>query len=339
MHMQNELLSMPIAIGGFAISGSWLSYICHKSKEAIYADKLPLMGILGAFVFAAQMINFPLPLFPGTSSHLIGALLLSIVVGPNLGAIAISSVVIVQCLVFQDGGLLALGCNILNMALVPSYLGYWIYNLILHNSMSPKRLYASTIVASIVAIEAAAALVPIEVSLSGVLKVPFTSFLLTMETLHLITSVIEGFITAAVVTYILKVRPQVINTQCSKESSYSLRKVFATFAIATLIMATVLSILASEKPDALEWSYKERPDQANFEPIIDNNSEKIQAVDDFASKIAIMPDYSSPKAKQSEAAISNGWTSLAGVLGALITMGLIWTVTTILKPNNTENKP
>ncbi len=333
MHMQNELLSMPIAVSGFAISGSWLGYICHKSKEAIYAEKLPLMGILGAFVFAAQMINFPLPLFAGTSSHLIGALLLAIVVGPDLGAIAISSVVIVQCLVFQDGGLLALGCNILNMALVPSYLGYWIYNLIVGDldSISTKRLYASTIIASIIAIETAAALVPIEVSLSGVLRVPFTSFLLTMETLHLIASIIEGFITASVIAYILKVRPQILSAQCSRESSYSLRAVLTSFAIATVVMATILSILASEKPDALEWSYKDRPDQANFKPIIDNDSKKIQAVDDFASKIAIMPDYSNPKVKQSEAAISNGWTSLAGILGALITMSLIWVITTIIR--------
>ena len=127
MHMANELLSVPVATGTLAIAAAGLALICKKAKQIIASDKLPLMGILGAFVFAAQMVNFQLPAMPGTSGHMVGAVLLAIILGPQLAAIVISSVVIIQCLIFQDGGLLALGCNIINMAIVPSYLGYFLY--------------------------------------------------------------------------------------------------------------------------------------------------------------------------------------------------------------------
>jgi cobalt/nickel transport system permease protein len=130
MHMANELLSVPVAISTLGIAGGALTVICRAAKKYITPEKVPLMGILGAFIFAAQMVNFQLPLMPGTSGHLVGSVLLAIVLGPHLGAIVISSVVILQCLIFQDGGILAIGCNIINMGLVPSYIGYGVYRLV-----------------------------------------------------------------------------------------------------------------------------------------------------------------------------------------------------------------
>src|SRR4030042_1547954 len=130
MHMANELLSIPVATGTLAIAAAGLGFICRKVRHILAADKLALMGILGAFVFAGQMVNFQLPAMPGTSGHMVGAVLLAIILGPHLAAIVISSVVIVQCLIFQDGGLLALGCNIINIGLVPSYIGYFLYRTI-----------------------------------------------------------------------------------------------------------------------------------------------------------------------------------------------------------------
>ena len=112
MHMANELLSIPVAAGTLAIAAASLGFICRKAKQIITSDKLALMGILGAFVFAAQMVNFQLPAMPGTSGHILGAVLLAIILGPHAAAIVIASVVIIQCLIFQDGGLLALGCTL-----------------------------------------------------------------------------------------------------------------------------------------------------------------------------------------------------------------------------------
>src|SRR4030042_3595741 len=103
MHMANELLSVPVAAGTLAIAAGALGVICKKVKRVIATDKLALMGILGAFVFAGQMVNFQLPAMPGTSGHMIGAVLLAIILGPHLGAIVICSVVIVQCLILQAG--------------------------------------------------------------------------------------------------------------------------------------------------------------------------------------------------------------------------------------------
>ena len=127
MHMANELLSVPVATGSLAIAATALGLICKKTRQIITSDKLALMGILGAFVFAGQMVNFRLPAMPGTSGHMVGAVLLAIILGPHAAVIVMSSVVIIQCLIFQDGGLLALGCNLINMAIVPCYLGYFLY--------------------------------------------------------------------------------------------------------------------------------------------------------------------------------------------------------------------
>jgi cobalt/nickel transport system permease protein len=125
--MANELLSIPVATGTLAIAAGGIAVICRKAGKLLEPEKLALMGVLGAFVFAAQMVNFQLPLMPGTSGHLLGAVLLAIILGPHAAAIVLSSVVIIQCLIFQDGGLLALGCNIINIAIVPTYLGYELY--------------------------------------------------------------------------------------------------------------------------------------------------------------------------------------------------------------------
>ncbi len=162
MHMANELLSVPVAVGTLAIAAGGLGFICRNVREVIAADKLALMGILGAFVFAAQMVTIRLPAMPGTSGHMVGAVLLAIILGPHLGAIVISSVVIIQCLIFQDGGLLALGCNIINMALVPSYLGYFLYKTATAGPFSSLRTYIGAMVAGVIAIEAGAVLVPVQ---------------------------------------------------------------------------------------------------------------------------------------------------------------------------------
>ena len=128
VHMANELLSVPVAAGTLAIAAAGLGFICRKVRQVVAAEKLALMGILGAFVFAAQMVNFQLPAMPGTSGHMVGAVLLAIILGPHLGAIVISSVVITQCLIFQDGGLLALGANIFNMAFVGVFAAHFSFN-------------------------------------------------------------------------------------------------------------------------------------------------------------------------------------------------------------------
>ncbi len=336
MHMANELLSIPVAAGTLAIAAGGLGFICRKVREVLTGDKLPLMGILGAFVFAGQMVNFQLPAMPGTSGHMVGAVLLAIILGPHLGAIVISSVVIIQCLIFQDGGLLALGCNVINMALVPSYVGYFLYRTVTAGRFSPVRAYVGAMLASIIAIEAGAVLVPVQAALSGVLAVPFSTFLITMLGVHALVGLMEGLITVAVLAYLQQVRPDVVTDTLPGRVRLSRKSVLVTLLIFTVVIGAGLSLLASGMPDGLEWSYAERPDEPDFPPAVSNEDSAIAAVDEFQEKYSPMPDYSRRSSKLGEPAGEGmeahvGWTSFAGVVGSAVTMVVIWLVAWLLR--------
>jgi len=340
MHMANELLSVPVAVGTLGAAAAGVGFVCQKAKTEITSDKFALMGIMGAFVFAAQMVQLPLPLMPGTSGHLVGAVLLAIILGPYAGAIAISSVVIVQCLIFQDGGLLALGCNIINMALMPSFLGYWVYRHFAVSGTSQWRVYSGSIVASLIALVAGAVLVPIEAAVSGVLSVPFYTFLLTMVGVHLIIGIVEGLITAAVLVYLRQVRPDIIAECAVNSARLSKPAVYMTIIAATVVIGAGLSHFASSLPDGLEWSYAERPDEPEFTAIISNESHAVAAVEDFQSRYSALPDYTirggafgqSGPVEAVEAGA--GWQSFAAVSGSAATMGLIWLVAWLLRTRN-----
>ena len=335
MHMANELLSLPVAGGTLVIAGGVLGLICRKAKKVITSEKLALMGILGAFVFAAQMVNFQLPAMPGTSGHMVGAVLLAIILGPHAAAIVMSSVVIVQCLIFQDGGLLALGCNIINMALAPTYAGYYLYRIITTKQFSNLRTYIGVILACLIGIEIGAVLVPVEAALSGVLMVPFSTFLITMTGVHFLVGTVEGIVTVTVLVYIQQVRPDIVSDNLHGKVRLSKRTVLATFAVFTIIIGAGLSLLASGMPDGLEWSYAERPDQPDFKPIVSNSDSRVAAVDKLQSKYSLMPDYSvRTVGNDEEHQAFAGWTSFAGIFGSITTMGVIWLTAWILRRNN-----
>jgi cobalt/nickel transport system permease protein len=336
MHMANELLSVPVAAGAAAIAVAGLGFVCRKARQFVTADKLALMGVLGAFVFAAQMVNFQLPAMPGTSGHMVGAVLLAIILGPHAAAIVMSSVVIIQCLIFQDGGLLALGCNIINMALVPSYLGYFFYALVTAGRSGLVRAYFAAVLASVIALEAGALLVPIQAALSDVLVVPFSHFLITMLGVHFLLGLIEGLITIAVVGYLQQVRPDVVPGRLPGKIRLSRKTVLVTLVVFAVVVGAGLSLIASGLPDGLEWSYAERPDQPDFKPIVSNDDSRVAAVDVFQSKYSLLPDYSVRtsslgKALDEKSETAAAWTSFAGVVGSLLTMALIWLTAWILR--------
>jgi cobalt/nickel transport system permease protein len=330
MHMANELISVPVAGGTIVLAAGGLGWICGKVRQEIASEKIALMGVLGAFVFAAQMVNFQLPMMPGTSGHLIGAVFLAMLLGPHLAAIVLASVVIIQCLLFQDGGLLATGCNILNIAIVPSYVGYFVYRAILGDRKSKPRLLTAVVLACILAAEAGSVLVVVEAAISKVMLVPVGTFLATMGGVHLLAGTMEGLITVAILSYLTAVRPDLI-TQMTGRGIFSRKAAIISLAVITIITAAGFSLLASSKPDGLEWSYLERPDQPGFKPVVANEDLRIQAADEFQSKIALMPDYSARGASKGHP-VSAGWTSLAGILGSVVCMGAIWLLARLLRP-------
>ncbi|OHB55492.1 MAG: hypothetical protein A2Y07_02790 [Planctomycetes bacterium GWF2_50_10] len=319
MHMANELLSVPVAATSLAVASAAVAAICRSLRHAVSSDKFALMGVLGAFVFAAQMVNFQLPFMPGTSGHMVGAVLLAIILGPAMASIVMTSIIIVQCLIFQDGGLLALGCNIINMALIPSFLGFAVYNLLAPLTKRNTGLYASAIAASIIAVQAGACMVPAQAALSGILTVPFKTFLFTMLGVHLIIGIVEGAATAAVLAYLGQVRPDIVEGKLPGHIRMQKKTVLATFAVGAIVLGAGISLLASSNPDGLEWSYLSRPENPGFESIIANHSTTMTSVDEFHAKLAPLPDYT--VANDNAGA---GWTSLSAIVGSGLTMAVIY---------------
>ncbi|MCP4454511.1 MAG: cobalamin biosynthesis protein CbiM [Planctomycetes bacterium] len=335
MHMANELLSVPVAASTFAIAGIGLGAVCRRIKKTITADQLGLMGILGAFVFAAQMVNLPLPGLPGTSGHLVGAVLLAILLGPHASALVVSSIVIVQCLIFQDGGLLALGCNVINLALMPAYLGYAVYRLILNQSPEKWRFHGAVMASAMITVLAAAILVPVQTALSGVLTLPFSTFLWTMLSVHGVIGLLEGIITVAVLTYVRQIRPDMMSKTEQTRGANRGKLLVVTLAILTLLLSAVASLYSSDRPDGLEWTYLERPDQPAFESAVQPHKQA-EAVETLQSQYTILPDYAKRPGPMGQTntdntAVSAGWTSFAGVVGSLITMAVVWGIALCLR--------
>ncbi|MDE6637278.1 MAG: energy-coupling factor ABC transporter permease [Muribaculaceae bacterium] len=307
MHMADALVSPAIAVGTGAIATTLIAVAASKVKQIQRDDIIPLMGVMGAFVFAAQMINFSIP-GTGSSGHVIGGILLSAILGPWAAFITLCSVLIIQCLVFADGGLLALGCNILNMAATSCLIAYpLVYRPIAGKSQKPWRITLASIAASIIALEIGAAGVTLETELSGITALPTSTFLAFMLPIHLAIGAIEGVATAAVLCFIAKYRPETLFSESlrqeksASESKVKGRNILIGFGIATLIFAGAFTWLASSNPDGLEWSI-----------------EKVSGISDMPSATpatAFMPDYDS---------------RFAGIVGALIVMVMLWAITTII---------
>ncbi len=337
MHMANELLSGGVAAGTFAIAAGAVGFICHRAKSLINSDRFALMGIMGAFVFAAQMVNFPLPFLPGTSGHIVGAVLLAVMLGPYLAGVVLSSVVIVQCLIFQDGGLLAVGCNIINLAIVPTFLGYWLYRLMAPSSGPSARTYIATVIACTVSLVAGAMLVTVQAGLSGVLAVPLKTFMTTMAGVHIIIGFIEGVITATVVLYLNRVCPRAMAECPGRTPEANKPLVYAGLLIASLVIGAGLSLLASNKPDGLEWSYSQRPDQPGFKSIVSNDDPAVMRAEALQSKYSPLPDYTMRLKVGGSGEAHVGWKSFAAVVGAFVTMAVIWLTGWVISRRNGFN--
>ncbi len=351
MHMANELLNLPTAMVTLALAAVAVGIASAIAARKIDPHKLPLMGVIGAFVFAGQMINFTLPGMPGTSGHLGGGVLLAILLGPSAGIVVMTAVLIVQCLLFQDGGLLALGCNIINMGVIPCVLGGWLYQAMLgrRDSSPAWRQYLSAWVACVVALTAGAAMVPIETAFGGRLMIPVRDFSAVMVSVHLVIGLIEGLITFAVLAYVRQVRPDVLGladaTDAAARSPLS-GKAFAFSLLLTAVMlAGVVSWFASTHPDGLEWAYQQHKYAVPAELPVKPATPAIVAVDDWQSRWALLSDYGkrpaplgqTPPCQTTDAQAAaqwgqpDGWRSMAGIAGTFATLLLLFAVTRLLR--------
>lgn len=176
MHMADALLSPAVAGTMYACSTAVAAYSVTKIRKEDDQTKIPTMGIMGAFVFAAQMINFTIP-GTGSSGHLCGGMLLSAMLGAPAGFLTMIGILLIQCLMFADGGLMALGANVWNMAFYGCFIGAMvIWRLVMKNGASKKKIMAASIIGCVVTLQLGAFSVTLETLASGITELPFIAF-------------------------------------------------------------------------------------------------------------------------------------------------------------------
>ncbi|MDF2609448.1 MAG: cbiM2 [Lachnospiraceae bacterium] len=316
MHMSDALLSVAVGATMTAVSTGIIGTSIKKINKIELEDKkIPMMGVMGAFVFAAQMINFTIP-GTGSSGHIGGGILLAALLGPYPSLITMASILLIQCLFFADGGLLALGSNIFNMGVITCLVAYpLIYKPIVKREMTPKRITIASILAVTIGLQLGSFAVVLETIASGVTELSFLTFLSFMQPIHLVIGLIEGAITAAVLNFIYQMRREILDSALLKApmKPVSLKRVLFIMVFATLITGGLLSAYASSSPDGLEWSI------ANVMGIteLENNTSVHNTLFNLQEKTAILPDYSIVNEAGDPSPASTG---IAGVLGGLFTL-------------------
>lgn len=206
MHIPDGFLSTPVWTSTWLLSAGGLSYCIKKTKESLKGKMVPLMGVMSAFIFAAQMINFPVA--GGTSGHLLGGVLAAVLLGPYAGAVVITCVLVVQSLLFQDGGITTLGANIFNMSLVGTMGGYFVYYLITKIIKKQKGMILGAAISAWLSVIFASVACAFELAFSG--TVELNVVLPAMAGIHALIGLGEAVITCLVIGFVLKVRPDIL---------------------------------------------------------------------------------------------------------------------------------
>lgn len=354
MHMADALLSPAVGCTLWTASAGTIAYCSKRIREEGNDKIVPLMGVMAAFIFAAQMINFTIPA-TGSSGHLGGGLILTILLGPYAAFLAIASVLAVQSLFFADGGLLALGCNIFNLGAFPAFIAYpLIYKKIVGYQPTPGKIAAGSMVGAVIGLQLGAFAVVLETVASGISSLPFSTFVTLMQPIHLGIGIVEGLVTAAVVSFVYRARPEILQSALEMKplGNLSTRPIIIGFAAVTVITGGTISWFASEHPDGLEWSIEKVTGKGEIE------GEKVGVHAVLASlqkKIAFLPDYSLKKpepAKKEEVKPAEGavlhkeaeakedpkkeegdklGTSLSGIVGGFMTLVLAFLIGLVLK--------
>lgn len=336
MHMADALISPVVGGGMWVAAASLVSYAAKKVQQDIDEQKVPLMGVLGAFVFAAQMINFTIP-GTGSSGHIGGGILLSVLLGPHAAFLTIASILTVQALFFADGGLLALGCNIFNMGFLPCYIAYpFIYKPLTGPAPSPGRIMTGSIIAAAAGLQLGSFSVVMETLFSGISELPFSTFVLLMQPIHLAIGLFEGIITAAVIAFICREAPDILKNAALSQplGSLAIRKVLVIFLTLAFITGGALSWFASSNPDGLEWSIS----KTNGEEELTATDEIHEFFSQLQEKVSFLPGYNfkqaattnQPVTERSNSPAETAWpavdtgTSTAGITGSLVTLVLAY---------------
>lgn len=332
MHMADALLAPAVAATMYVASGVTAGISIHKLKRDDEPQKLPVMAVTAALVFAGQMINYTIP-GTGSSGHMCGGMLLSALLGPQAGFLSMIVILAIQSLFFADGGLLALGANIWNMAFYGCFVGYY---LIWRPIMGSRwfgagkgarraRIIAASILGCVVTLQLGAFSVVLETSLSGITELPFGAFVALMQPIHLAIGLVEGVITAAVLVFVHEFRPELLQGVTPGEGERakgSLKTVVAILAVVALLVGGGLSLLASSNPDGLEWALFGNAEAGYAENMgLDEEdfgvaSPAADTAGAIQEKVSFLPDYGFAGSD------SAAGTSVSGVVGAVMVAGI-----------------
>lgn len=312
MHIPDGYLSAPTAAATLLLGGSGLALALRRVRSELPPRRVPLLGVAAAFVFAAQMVNFPVA--AGTSGHLIGGVLAAVLLGPSAAIVALSAVLIVQCLFFADGGLLALGANVFNMALVGGAGGYAVFRTVRPLASGVRGLVLASAFAAWCSTVLAASVCAGELALSGV--APWRTVFPGMAGVHMLIGLGEAAITACVLSAVARLRPELLSPP-SSESAGERRGPRAELVVLGLLVALGIALFlapfASQLPDGLE---------------------ALATQLGFASRAVETPVLAAPfPGYQPPGFAESGWgTAIAGVVGALIAFAFSALLARLLVP-------
>ena len=333
MHMADALLAPAVAATMYVASGVTAGVSVHKLRRDDEEQKLPVMAVTAALVFAGQMINYTIP-GTGSSGHMCGGMLLSALLGPQAGFLSMIVILAIQCLFFADGGLLALGANVWNMAFYGCFIGYYlIWRPIMRSNLfsgmggkgaARAKIILASLLGCIITLQLGAFSVCVETSLSGITELPFGTFLGIMQPIHLAIGLIEGLITAAVLLFVYESRPELLRDMnaSAPEKKSSLKTTVIALAIVAAIVGGGLSLIASSNPDGLEWSLFGNSDAGYSQNLgLDEENYGVQsaAADKAAAiqeKTSFLPDYAFADSD------SAAGTTVSGLVGSAIVAAL-----------------
>jgi cobalt/nickel transport system permease protein len=292
LHIPDGFLSLIVSLICWAITAITLALAVSRTNKALGEKQVPLMGIMAAFIFAAQMLNFPVA--GGTSGHLLGGALAAIVLGPWAGMLVMTAVIAVQALLFQDGGLLVMGANILNMGLITAAIGYGLYRGVSNSNRNTKLAVAGF--AAWLSVMAGALATALQLWISGTSNLQTVT--IAMLGVHALIGIGEALITVAALAFIFQTRPDLLDeTSASAQGG----RAWVLPGILLSLAVVLLSPLASAFPDGLER--------------VAENTGFLELAQ--SSPYEIIPDYTVPFL--GETALS---TIVAGVVGALVVLGI-----------------
>jgi cobalt/nickel transport system permease protein len=301
LHIPDGFLSLPVSLAFWVLTIIFVGLAVRRSSKDFGERQVPLMGVIAAFIFAAQMINFPVA--GGTSGHLLGGALAAIVLGPWAGILVMTTVVGVQALFFQDGGLVVLGANIFNMGILTSLIGYGLFRAVETKGKALKYIVTGT--AAWLSVFAGALFTSLQLWISGTASLNIV--LPAMLGVHAVIGIGEALITVGAVAFISQTRPDLINE--SKEKGG--RGWIVTGALISLAVV-LISPLASASPDGLErvainLGFIDRGMDAPYQ---------------------VLPDYTLPFLGETPVS-----TILAGAIGALLVGILLIGIARSIKPD------